>query len=70
MLYSNGDINDLCEKVKSLLDSPSKRADMGVRAYYTICNEWSPEIAASRLVDLVNSGFKLTYDDGPCSKVK
>lgn len=70
MLYSNGDINDLCEKVKSLLDSPSKRADMGVRAYYTICNEWSPEIAASRLVDLVNSGFKSTYDDGPCSKAK
>ena len=70
MLYSSSDINDLCEKVKSLLDSPSKRADMGVRAYYTICNEWSPEIAASRLVDLVNSGFKSTYDDGPCSKAK
>lgn len=70
MLYSENDVNELYEKVKSLLDSPSKRAAMGTSAYYTICDEWNPEIASKRLIELINGGFKPTYADGPCSKAR
>lgn len=70
MLYSDGDVDRLYSSVKFLMDNESERTAIGLAAYNTICNEWSPAIAADRLVELVNNDFKATYSEGPCSMAR
>ena len=70
MMYPDGDIEGLYAKVKYLMDNESERKAISQAAYNTICNEWSPQIAADRLVELINNGFKAIHNDGPCSKAR
>ena len=52
LIYRSGDINDLYEKVKYLLDNQATRAKLGINAYKTLCNKWNAENAAERFVKL------------------
>ena len=73
LIYCDGDIDNLYEKVKYLLDNPKKRAEIGRSAYETLCNEWNAENAAKKFIILANSllgGDKMAdlFKDGVCSK--
>lgn len=71
IIYRFGDMKALIHETKSLLDSPKMTKDMGVKAYYTMTNEWCAEVAAERLLHLAEclmAGRNETlYDNGPCS---
>lgn len=71
MVYQNGNIDDLYSCVKRLMDEPQYREEMGKRAYHTIADTWNAEVAAQRLLQLVehlHSGKRGSpFEDGPCS---
>ena len=70
-VYQKGNVDELYQKVKDLLDHPQKATAMGKSAYETITDRWSAEPAAKRLVTLIKSmqqGENTPYFDGPCSK--
>ena len=75
LIYKNGDIDDLYNKTKWLLDNPDKAAEMGERAYETLRDTWNAEVAAERLIKMSESILKGEpvndmFADGPCSKTK
>jgi glycosyltransferase involved in cell wall biosynthesis len=55
------------------IDHPDRRREMGMAARKTILELWSPEVAATRLVQLVEALEKREpspfRDEGPCSPV-
>jgi hypothetical protein len=67
----DGDFEALYSSVKSLLDSPSKTDCLGKKAYETMISEWNPEVAAERLLNLINdlqeNNKSVRYFKGPCS---
>lgn len=70
-IYKNGDIDDLYNKVKYLLDNPQEQERLGKNAYSSIVDLWNAEIAADRFVKFVeqlkeNKTCNI-YSDGPCS---
>lgn len=70
--YQNGNIDELYEKVKRLLNSPEIREKMAKEAYKTIAEEWNAHIAAERLIyisERILSGKQPDkYSDGILSK--
>lgn len=75
MIYHSGNMDELYEHVKYLLDHPAEQKRMGQAAYETIVGEWNAEIAAERLVQLAEhllSGEKYPdlFESGPCSRAK
>ena len=54
-IYKNGDMDDMYQKVKSLMDNPGKRREISKNAYTTIANEWNAENAASKLLVLAQA---------------
>lgn len=74
-IYKDGDEEDLYRKVKLLLENNNLCREYGRQAYLTITDEWSPQIAAERFVELskaILSGNKKPdlFADGPCSKAE
>lgn len=70
-IYKNGKTKDLFEKVRSLLDDPKKRAEMGKNAYQTLITTWNAESASERLLALIESiqkGEEPKETSGPCSR--
>lgn len=71
-IYKNGDIDDLYKNVTVLLDNPEVQSNFGTEAYKTILEQWSPEIAGKRLMELARCILShqdpAFNDDGPCSK--
>lgn len=73
-IYKNGNIDDLYDKVKFLLDHPKKCTELGKNAYFTLTDEWNADVAAERFLhiaeNLLNGEKKNfnTYFDGPCAK--
>lgn len=72
-VYRSGNIEELYQKVKYLLDNHEEQKRIGRNAYKTIINEWNSEIAAQRLINLSEHIFKGEkypdlYKSGPCSK--
>lgn len=72
LTYKSGCIRDLSNKLKYLVNNPQIIELLGHNAYYTIKNKWNSDIAAERLVELINDikeNITPSYSDGPCSKV-
>ena len=71
LIYRDGDIKNLYEKVKYLIDNKEKTAELGKSAYITLTDLWNAEIAAERFIKLaenIQSGNKNNlFEDGPCS---
>lgn len=64
-------LNDLTEKVMSLLDNKPKLNEIRKNAVLTMQKTWSPENAARSLLQLINdlrNGKDSSIMDGPCSK--
>ena len=74
-VYHSGDVDELFELVKRLLDNPPLQESLGHEAYRTIADLWNAEIAAKRLIKLseaILGGEKKPnlFADGPCSKAE
>ena len=54
-IYKDGDLDDLYNKVKLLLDDNEKRAQMGKKAYLTMLDEWNADNAAKKLIHICES---------------
>lgn len=71
-IYEDGNIDDLYQKVKAILDHPARRIEKSKNAYATITKEWNAETAAERFVTLagsmLNGGKKALFETGVCSK--
>lgn len=71
LIYKDGNLKDLYKKVKYLIDNPEKRKDMGRKAYETLVTKWNANVAAKRLLTLIDklkNGEDTPYKDGPCSR--
>ena len=73
-IYEDGNIDDLYQKVKALLDHPARRIEKSKNAYTTITQTWNAETAAERFVALANSLLagkkKENFKSGVCSKAE
>jgi len=74
-IYKDGDIDDLFNKVKYLLDTSDVAKKFGNEAYKTLCNEWNAENAVNRLITLskeILNGNKnpSIFENGVCSKAE
>lgn len=73
LLFKNKNIKSLISQLRKLLDDSELRLDISKNAYKTIKCEWSPQIAASRLMqfcDCLIKGKNTPYVSGPCSVAK
>lgn len=64
-------LDSLCDKVGYLFDHPSKLQDISRSGVKQIQDIWSPQVAAHRLLRLVEclqQGIDSGFEDGPCSK--
>lgn len=71
LIYKSGDLDDLFEKTKSLLDRPEQQRNFGEKAYHTIAGLWNARTAADHLLMLIdsirNNVKKSPFKEGPCS---
>lgn len=72
LIYRDGELDDLYQKTKWLLDYPTERMEMSKKAYWTIRDEWNAENAAQKLLhfsEKVISGKSVQdlYLSGVCS---
>ena len=71
LVYQDGNIDELYEKTKYLLDHPLERKALGAKAYETMVSTWNADVAAERLLVLAEklmNGEETPYTEGPCSK--
>lgn len=71
LIYKDGNLKDLYNKVKFLLDNREQRENLGVNAYKTLKDTWNADVAAERLIKLIETikeGKDTPFKDGPCSK--
>lgn len=71
MVFKSKSIDSLYEKVVWLIDHPDERMRMAIKAYHTMKDEWSPEVAARNLLILIDDlqhGRDSSIKEGPCSK--
>ncbi len=72
LIYKNGDLDGLYNKVKFLVDNKAERETIAKNAYNKMISEWNPAISYKRMVDLIKclceKGDCELFDRGPCSK--
>lgn len=71
LIYKSGSIEELTKCIENLVNNENLRKQYGAKAYDTICNMWSPENAAKRLICLTNdllSNKEVQFSDGVCSR--
>lgn len=71
-VYHSGDVQELYEKMRRLLESTTMQSNFGREAYRTITELWNAKIAAKRFLmlsqALLNGEDALRmFADGPCS---
>lgn len=69
-IFKSNDIDSLYNKVHCVLVDENAKKHVSKEAYYTINNEWNPEIASTRLLHLFNSIINNkdnSFLTGPCS---
>ena len=74
-MYKDGNVDDLYNKVKSLLDNADQRKKLGKNAYKTMVEEWNAENAAEKFVALCEKMLAgeykpFPYESGVCSKAE
>ena len=74
-MYRNGDIDDIYDKVKLLIDNADERRRISKNAYITMKNEWNAENAADKFISIsekmLQGEYKpFPYDSGVCSKAE
>ena len=72
-VYKDGDIEDLCAKVKFLLENSDSRKRIARNAYATMVDEWNAENAAHKFIGLcdrmLSGEYKpFPYESGICSQ--
>ena len=72
LIYRDGDIDDLYQKTKRLIDHSEERRSISKKAYETITNEWNAETAAKRLLNMAEhivkgEPIRNLYQTGICS---
>ncbi len=72
LVYPDGDLHALYHAVRCLLDDKEKREALGACAYETITSLWNGEVAAGRLLILIDAlkqeGRCDMFENGPCSR--
>ena len=74
LIYEDGNLDDLFNKVKLLLGNPDMCNDIGSNAYDTMIKTWNPRIATRRILEL--SKYLMShktcnlFEEGPCSKAE
>lgn len=70
-IFHSGNLSSLYKKVTFLLNDRELCKSMGIKAYKTMRNLWSPQNAAKNLLYLINDlkqGKDTSVIEGPCSK--
>lgn len=71
LIYENGNIEALIDRVVKLIDNKEFRKTISKKAYYTIHDLWNGKVAAERLIRLIeqlgNGDVNSIYSEGPCS---
>ena len=73
LIYENGNLDDLYNKVLSLINNKELQKRLGVNAYNTIRNNWNEKTATLRFLDLCKNILnekEVIFEDGPCSKAE
>lgn len=73
LVYSSGNIDELYQKVRVLLENPEQAENLGRAAYHTMTTQWNAEIAAERLLVMAEQLLKGNnawrgFRAGPCSR--
>lgn len=71
LLFKNKNRKSFQLQLKKVLDDSLLREKLSFNAYHTMLNEWRPEVAGERLVNLIKNllhGIDTDYQTGPCSK--
>lgn len=74
-MYKDGDVDDLYNKVRKLLDNADERKRLSKNAYKTMSEEYNPKNAARKFVKLCERMFDGEYKpfpfaEGVCSKAE
>ena len=74
-VYHSGNIQELYEKVRRLLENTTMRYSFGKAAYQTITELWNAEVAAKRFLQLSQALLNGTdasglFANGPCSPAR
>ena len=74
-VYHSGNIQELYEKVRRLLENTTMQHSFGKAAYQTITELWNAEVAAKRFLQLSQALLSGTdasglFANGPCSSAK
>lgn len=74
-VYHSGDVQELYEKVRQLLENTTMQYSFGKAAYQTITELWNADVAAKRFLQLSQALLNGTdtsqlFVDGPCSPAK
>ncbi len=70
IVYDEGNIDSMVEKLSSLLVDVSYRERIAMNAINTMRNVWNPNEAAARFIHLaenLSKGNSTPYENGPCS---
>ena len=72
-VYNKKEKDSLYQKVRQLIDNKELRRNIQFEAYQTMHNVWNAEVAAERLINLIDGikeGKEAGYKKGPCSRDK
>jgi glycosyltransferase involved in cell wall biosynthesis len=70
LIYKSGSLSSILHQTERLINNMTFRNELGINAYHTLRNDWSPEKAASNFLKLAKSildGQVCVIDSGPCS---
>lgn len=70
LIFRSGDVHDLAKQMIRIVESKELRQTLAANAYSTMKNTWSPQVAAKRLLILIESltsRTELPLQEGPCS---
>ena len=71
LIFKSKSIKSLCDNVIILLDDPCLMSQLSKNGINTMRQLWSPQIAATRLIELINClkrGDVIPFNNGPCSE--